>query len=157
MISPRLFETLPSEERKLWHTHEFEVNSGMLIMPAPSGVPKPAWEAAEQSEMRDLILLYGKAYHFWQVDRGDPLPLGLPQLMGSFINEERIKLAHPQGLDGLLAERDERFGVDYKAKREKRKDIEPPDSSPGKYFGACLRSGEMLTDCHRCRRHVGNK
>ncbi|KAF7122129.1 hypothetical protein CNMCM5793_000085 [Aspergillus hiratsukae] len=130
MISPRLFETLPSEERKLWHTHEFEVKSGMLIMPAPSGVPKTAWDAAEQSEMRDIVGLYGKAYHFWQVDRGDPLPLGVPQLMGSFTNEERARMVHPQGLDGLLAERDKAFGVDYKAKRERRKDIDPPDLSP---------------------------
>ncbi|KAF4151450.1 hypothetical protein CNMCM6936_000708 [Aspergillus lentulus] len=130
MISPRLFETLPSEERKLWHTHEFEVKSGMLIMPAPAGVPKPAWEAAETSEMRDIIPLYGKTYHFWQVDRGDPLPLGAPQLMASFTSEDKVKLAHPKGLDGLLAERDEAFGVDYKAKAEKRKDIEPPNLSP---------------------------
>ncbi|EDP52020.1 DUF1264 domain protein [Aspergillus fumigatus A1163] len=130
MISPRLFETLPSEERKLWHTHEFEVKSGMLIMPAPAGVPKPAWEAAETSEMREVILLYGKTYHFWQADRGDPLPLGAPQLMASFTSEDKVKLVQPKGLDGLLAGRDEAFGVDYKVKAEKRKDIEPPNLSP---------------------------
>ena len=38
MITPRLFDTLPSEEKKLWHTHEYEVKSGMLVMPAPAGV-----------------------------------------------------------------------------------------------------------------------
>src|SRR3954467_2065430 len=25
MITPKLFETLPEEERKLWHSHEYEV------------------------------------------------------------------------------------------------------------------------------------
>lgn len=38
MISPRLFDTLPPEEQKLWHTHEYEVKSGMLIMPTPPGM-----------------------------------------------------------------------------------------------------------------------
>ena len=27
---------------------------------------------------------YGKVFHFWQYDKGDTLPLGLPQLMMSF-------------------------------------------------------------------------
>jgi hypothetical protein len=27
---------------------------------------------------------YGKVFHFWQFDKGDTLPLGLPQLMMSF-------------------------------------------------------------------------
>lgn len=37
MISPRLFEALPSSERQNWHSHVYEVKSGMLVMPAPSG------------------------------------------------------------------------------------------------------------------------
>jgi hypothetical protein len=143
MISPRLYETLPSEERKLWHTHKYEVKSGMLIMPTPVGVPKTAWEAAETAEMREVIQLYGKTYHLWQVDRGDVLPLGPPQLMGSLLDDDKAKCAHPQGLDGLLAERDKAFGVDHKAKREKRKDIQEPELHPGKYFAACLKSGEL--------------
>jgi hypothetical protein len=65
--------------------------------------------------------------------------------MGSFTSEDTVKNAHPQGLDGLLAERDKAFGIDYKVKAEKRKDIEPPNLSPGKSFGACLRICELLT------------
>ncbi|EAW13142.1 OBAP family protein [Aspergillus clavatus NRRL 1] len=139
MISPRLYETLPSEERKLWHTHDFEVKSGMLIMPSPAGVPNPAWEVAETSEMRDIIPLYGKTYHFWQVDRGDLLPIGPPQLMGSLISDDKVKYANPKGLAGLLAERDEKFGVDYRVKAEKRKDIEPVERHPGRSI-ACSQS-----------------
>ncbi|CAG8122264.1 unnamed protein product [Penicillium olsonii] len=125
MVSPRIFSTLPEEERKLWHTHEFEVKSGMLIMPAPAGVPKPVWEAAETAEMQDVAPIYGKTYHFWQVDRGDPVPMGAPQLMGSFTSEESVELAKPGGLDALLGERDARFGVDYRQKAKKREGIEP--------------------------------
>lgn len=73
MISPRLYATLPAEERKLWHSHVFEVKSGMLIMPLPATAPMPtaAWEAAETAEMKDVIEIYGKVYHLWQTDRGD--------------------------------------------------------------------------------------
>lgn len=81
--------------------------------------------------MRDIVPLYGKVYHFWQVDRGDQLPMGPPQLMGSFTSDERVKLAHPDGLKGLVAERDGRFGVNYEQKAEKRKDIEPAEKHPG--------------------------
>lgn len=135
MVTPRLFKTLPPEERKLWHTHEYEVKSGMLIMPSPSGMPNSAWEAAETAEMRDIIPLYGKVYHFWQVDRGDPVPMGPPQLMGSFTSEERVKLVHKEGLKGLARDRDQRFGVDISVKAEKRKDIEPVEKDPGELPG----------------------
>ncbi|KAJ5745374.1 hypothetical protein N7520_010556 [Penicillium odoratum] len=123
MVSPRIFKTLPPEERKLWHTHEFEVKSGMLIMPAPASMPTAAWEAAETAEMEDVAPIYGKTYHFWQVDRGDVVPMGPPQLMGSFRTEDDVKQACPGGLDELLRDRDERFGVDYKAKAKKREGI----------------------------------
>lgn len=131
MVSPRLFETLPSEERKLWHTHEFEVKSGMLIMPTPRGIPNQVWEAAETAEMRDIAPVYGKTYHFWQVDRGDKVPMGAPQLMGSFTSEETVKKAVPGGLAELVEERDEAFGVDTMAKQEKRSDIAPVVKHPG--------------------------
>ena len=32
MVTPRIYETLDQEERKLWHSHVFEVKSGMLVM-----------------------------------------------------------------------------------------------------------------------------
>ncbi|KAJ5246598.1 hypothetical protein N7468_001581 [Penicillium chermesinum] len=130
MVSPRLFETLPSEERKLWHSHEFEVKSGMLVMPAPAGVPSAVWDTAETSEMKDIAPLYGKTFHFWQVDRGDVVPLGLPQLMGSFTTPESVKSAHPGGLDGLLQDRNERFGVDHRQKAKNREGIAPVEKHP---------------------------
>ncbi|KAJ5832551.1 Peptidase S26A signal peptidase I [Penicillium riverlandense] len=123
MVTPRVFLTLPQEERRLWHTHEFEVKSGMLAMPAPAGVPGAAWEAAETAEMKDIAPIYGKTYHFWQVDRGDPVPMGPPQLMGSFTSPERVEKACPGGMDELLKDRDGRFGIDYRVKAKKREGI----------------------------------
>ncbi|KAF8902298.1 hypothetical protein CPB85DRAFT_1321905 [Mucidula mucida] len=68
MVTPRLYSTLPPEERKLWHSHKYEVKSGMLVMPAPQLVPDAAWEIAETKEMEQVIGLYGKTYHLWQTD-----------------------------------------------------------------------------------------
>lgn len=57
MVTLHLFETLPPKEHHLWHIHEYEVKSGMLIMPSPTGVPNAVWKAAEMVEMRDVIPL----------------------------------------------------------------------------------------------------
>jgi len=80
MISNKLFRTLEPEEQKLWHSHVYEVKSGMLFMPKPALVPESAWLTAETKAMEEIITLYGKTYHFWEVDRGDTLPLGISAL-----------------------------------------------------------------------------
>ncbi|KAJ7088433.1 hypothetical protein B0H15DRAFT_841348 [Mycena belliarum] len=123
MITPKLYESLPREERQLWHSHVFEVKSGMLIMPGPS-VLSSAWEAAETKEMEDGISLYGKTYHLWQTDRGDAVPLGGPELMVSFTREGQFDF------ETNVGERDARFGVDYCQKKEARERIPVPEIHP---------------------------
>lgn len=59
-------------------------------MPNPY-VPNAVWEIAETAEMKEVVGLYGKTYHFWQVDKGDALPLGQPQLMMSFTKDEQVR------------------------------------------------------------------
>ncbi|KAF1346077.1 hypothetical protein BDV97DRAFT_378962 [Delphinella strobiligena] len=124
MVTPRLYETLDQEERKLWHSHVFEVKSGMLIMPQPSPLPESAWELAENKEMEGVVHLYGKVYHLWQTDRGDKLPLGEPQLMTSFT------APHQFDFEKMVADRDARFGTDYKRKQKAREYIEEPKIHP---------------------------
>jgi hypothetical protein len=68
MITPRLFKTLDADEQKLWHSHVFEVKSGMLIMPKPSVIPEATWKIAENREMEQVIELNGKMYPLWQVN-----------------------------------------------------------------------------------------
>jgi len=65
IVSAKLFRTFPEEERKLWHSHRFEVKSGQLVAPGLS-------EAAEKTLMKDLLLTYGKT---WQT--GETVQLGL--------------------------------------------------------------------------------
>jgi hypothetical protein len=40
--------------------------------------------------MKVLIGTYGKTWHTWQVDRGDKLPLGIPQLMMAFTADGQL-------------------------------------------------------------------
>jgi len=128
MITPGLYNDLDIAERRLWHGHVFEVKSGMLVMPQPSSlVPQAAWEKAESAEMEDVIQLYGKAYHLWQVDAGHSLPLGEPQLMTSVTEAGQI----PE-FDKVVGERDRRFGTSFKQKREIRKDISEPQIHQGR-------------------------
>lgn len=126
MITPKLYETLDAQERKLWHSHVFEVKSGMLIMPQPSVlVPQAAWEKAETAEMQDVIELYGKVYHLWQVDKGHKIPLGEPKLMTSFTQSDQM----PE-FDKIVGERDARFGSDWRRKKEIRQGIKEPSIHP---------------------------
>lgn len=134
MITPKLYETLDQEERKLWHSHVFEVKSGMLIMPQPSTslVPQAAWEKAETKEMEDVVELYGKVYHLWQVDKGHKLPLGEPQLMTSFTETGQIDF------EKVVKERDQRFGTSFEGKKKARKYIPEPKIHPGELSCVCI-------------------
>ncbi len=76
--------------------------------------------------------LYGKTYHFWQVDRGDKLPLGQAQLMMSLTNEEQ----RPRFKE-MLGERDKKFGVDSREKKAKRQYIAEPEVHEGSSSCSC--------------------
>ena len=70
------------------HSHEFEVKSGMLVLPKPSKMSAEEWEAAELDAMNEVVGLYGKTWHFWQVDRGDEFPLG--KLAAQIVTRRRV-------------------------------------------------------------------
>lgn len=109
VISERLFQQLPAEEKKLWHSHRYEVKSGQLLAP---GLP----DAAEKALMEQLVNTYGKTWHFWQVDRGDKLPLGLPKLMMGFTDDGQADPA-------MVRARDKDLNTDSNKVRAKRADI----------------------------------
>ena len=108
---------LPTDEKKLWHSHNYEVKSGVLTAP---GAP----EAAEKDLMKVLIGTYGKTWHTWQVDRGDKLPLGIPQLMMAFTKDGQLD---PK----IAAERDQLYSVSVAAKKAARADIPDARIDPG--------------------------
>lgn len=111
MIPKHVYETLDPEEQKLWHSHEFEVLSGMLVLPKPGSEPNhEKWDIAETEAMKEIVGLYGKTWHTWQVDRGDEIPLGHPTLMGSLTRHGQTDL------DKVLENRNQEYYVDHKHK-----------------------------------------
>ena len=108
----------------------------MLVM--PQGIlPEAVWEAAENKEMEQVVELYGKVYHLWQVDRGDRLPMGEPQLMTSYTADGQLDF-------GKVKERDKRFGVDYEKKKKRREYIKEPEIHPGMFLH--VRIASTVTD-----------
>ena len=73
--------------------------------------------------MKVLIGTYGKTWHFWQVDRGDKLPLGIPQLMMAFTADGQAKAS-------IIAERDKLY-TPSAAKKTARADIADATLDPG--------------------------
>ena len=117
IISGKLFNGLPPEEKKLWHSHRYEVMSGQLIAPGMA-------DAAENQLMRDFVTTYGKAWYLWQVDRGDQLPLGLPKLMMAFTADGQ---ADPK----MVSARDQDLKVDSMQIKAKRAAIPTHEIAPG--------------------------
>ncbi|KAF8451863.1 hypothetical protein BGX38DRAFT_1181619 [Terfezia claveryi] len=128
MISERLFKDLDGEEKKYWHSHVFEVKSGMLVLPRPAGIPESVWDKAEQKEMEKTVRLYGKIFHLWQVDKGHKLPLGPPNLMSSFTARDQFDF------EKYVGERDRKLGEDWRRKAALRQSLEEPEIDPRKYL-----------------------
>ncbi|WP_238147995.1 OBAP family protein [Rothia halotolerans] len=116
IISEERFRSLPEEEKRLWHSHHYEIKSGLLTAP---GVP----EIAEHAYFEDLVKTYGKTFHTWQYDLDD-FPYGIPQLMMGFTEDGQAR-------EELVRERDRRVGVSTPRNRERRADIPTPDVAPG--------------------------
>jgi len=112
IVSEKLFKTLPDEEARYWHSHVYEIKSGMLSCP---NIP----QIAEKEVMKELIRTYGKTIHLWQVDKGDKIPMGSPQIMMAFTNDSQINW-------DLVKKKDEEDGTNFEERRKERVDIEEP-------------------------------
>ena len=117
IVSANLFASLPDAEKPLWHSHVYEVTSGMLIAP---GIP----QVAEHELMEKLISTYGKTWHTWHTDLNKELPIGVPQLMMGFT-------ADGQSDPTMTSERNRRFEIDVEERKRKRADIPVPEIAAG--------------------------
>jgi hypothetical protein len=116
IVSERLFETLPEQEKAYWHPHNYEVFSGQLVAP---GLPK----AAEDRLMELLVNSYGKTWHTWHTGRhdagpGDALPMGPAEPMWSFNRDGEAD-------EALRADFQAALGVDEAANRDRRRRFVP--------------------------------
>jgi hypothetical protein len=112
IISERLFETLPDDEKPYWHPHNYEILSGQLSAP---GLP----DLAEKAFLKELMNSYGKTWHTWHTGRhdgeaGDRLPFGDAKLMWSFNRDGEAD-------ENLKRDLQEHMGIDEAAKRKQRR------------------------------------
>ena len=117
IISEKLFNQLPESERQLWHSHRYEVKSGLLMAPR---LP----DMAEKELMKEMVTTYGKTFHFWRVDRGDVLPVGGPRLMMAFTRDGQVK-------NDIVEKLEEQAGSSVEHKRKHRSDITEHEILPG--------------------------
>ncbi|EES03609.1 hypothetical protein BDA96_03G319200 [Sorghum bicolor] len=114
IVSRKIFDSLPAEEQRLWHSHAHEIRSGLWTSPH---MPVPL----EKAELDHLATTFGKFWCTWQVDRGDRLPLGAPPLMVS-PQADPAATVRPD----LVRRRDDRYGFSTEELRVARADVEAP-------------------------------
>lgn len=114
IISEKIFDSLPAEEKKYWHPHNGEILSGQLVAP---GIPK----IAEKSLMKSKMNSYGKTWHVWNTGHEghapDKLPLGEPMLAWSFNRDG-------EAMPGLVEKRDKTMDLNSAQTREDRADLQ---------------------------------
>ncbi|KAL6553290.1 Oil body-associated protein 2A [Orobanche gracilis] len=140
IVSDKIFETLSPDEQKLWHSHAYEIKSGLLVNPrVPEMVVRP--------ELENLAKTYGKFWCTWQTDRGDRLPMGPPALMMS-PQAVNMGMVRPE----LVKKRDDKYNMSSEAMRAARIEIPEPEwinpqadywKQHGKSFAVDIEKTEM--------------
>jgi hypothetical protein len=144
-VEEDIFESLPAEEQRLWHSHAHEIKSGLWTSPH---VPTPL----EKAELDHLATTFGKFWCTWQVDRGDRLPLGAPALMVS-PQADPAATVRPD----LVRKRDDRYGFSTEELRAARSDVEAPaEEHPGKADYSLRHREGFAVDVvpHEMKRHA---
>jgi hypothetical protein len=120
VVSRKIFDSLPAEEQKLWHSHAYETKAGLWANPQVPNMP-------EKPELEQLATTFGKFWCIWQVDRGDRLPMGVPALMVS-PQADPAAVVRPD----LVRKRDDKYGFSTAELQAARADVQaPPDEHPG--------------------------
>jgi hypothetical protein len=105
VITDRMYRQLPTDEKKYWHPHTYEVLGGGLIA--------PGMEAEQEKKFMKMILTtWGKTWHTWP-DPKTAVPLGEPLLIWSLTGDS-------QADESVVARRDKEFHVSTAKIRERR-------------------------------------
>ncbi|KII88628.1 hypothetical protein PLICRDRAFT_176195 [Plicaturopsis crispa FD-325 SS-3] len=113
IVTEKVFKTLSAEEKKYWHSHNYEIGSALLQLETVRANPNTVDESVEGPVMQELYTTYGKTIHTWAYDTTPDLPLGPPSLMLSYTADGQI----PQS---TIDKRDKRTGTSTAAKRKLR-------------------------------------
>ncbi|MCI0569473.1 MAG: OBAP family protein [Myxococcaceae bacterium] len=140
IVDATTFASLPESERKLWHSHVYEVTSGALVAPGMA-------EQEETAFLKKAITTYGKTWHTWDPMLSEKLPLGRPELMMSFTRDGVLR---PE----LAAARDATLGTNTAQLRANRAKSIPqvPTVMKGADVGEGGTSCKESSDVARARR-----
>ncbi|KAG0273891.1 hypothetical protein BGZ95_010318 [Linnemannia exigua] len=117
IISQKLFETLDDNEKKYWHSHKYECESGLLVQTSKALVPEMVAKNAEIPSLQTLVNTYGKTTQLWPVDDNgccsSQIPAGPPQILVAFTADGQVN-------QEMLRRRDEAMKISTVEKRKER-------------------------------------
>jgi hypothetical protein len=105
IVTDDLYRGFSEDEKALWHPHDYEVTSGLLLAPKLS-------EDQENKFMAVVRKTWGKTFHTW-ADPKTAVPLGQPRLMWAFTKDGEIR-------DELVRKRDKDLGVSTEKIKKRR-------------------------------------
>ncbi|KAH7914968.1 hypothetical protein BJ138DRAFT_1142674 [Hygrophoropsis aurantiaca] len=118
IVTEKVFKSLPEGEKKYWHSHKYEVESGLLYLETKGAIPNVINDIAEQPAMLELQQTYGKTIHTWQPDISPELPLGPPQLMMAYTKDGQLD-------DVVVKARGQKTGIHAGKKKKLREGYLP--------------------------------
>lgn len=108
VVTKEIYDSLPAEEKLLWHSHHYEIMNGLLtIHNAPPD--------CEEKLLNALVGSYGKTWHTWP-DPKTKVPMGSPILMWSATADGQVR---PE----LIKNKELRYGLDTKLVKKRRREI----------------------------------
>jgi len=117
IISKEIFESLPEDEKLLWHSHIYEVKSGLLAFPDLT--------FEEEWKILELVVgTYGKVLDTW--NDGDDFPYGAPKLANALAMDSQV--------DWDLAKKmDKEMDVHstYEDRKKQRESLKVPEKAKG--------------------------
>jgi len=117
VISKEIFDSLPEEEKPLWHSHVYEVKSGLLV--APDLSPDEEWKVMEW-----LVGTYGKVIDNYR--QGFDLPLGAPRLANALAQDSQVDWEVADLQDKRL-----KLPTTHKQRRAAREGLKVPPKAAG--------------------------
>jgi predicted lipoprotein with Yx(FWY)xxD motif len=117
ILNATIFNTLPDNEKKLWHSNEFQIKNGLLIL-----VEKNSTK--ENEYMKMLVDTYGKAISIWDTELMESVPLGTPKLLMTLTKEGEVS-------QKLLQFRDQLFDVKVQDIINSRKNLKAMNPASG--------------------------
>jgi Protein of unknown function (DUF1264) len=105
IVSSDIFQSLPADEKKYWHPHDYEIKAGLLTF---TGIQADC----EKKLVGGLLKTWGKVWHTWPDPKTD-LPIGAPLLMWSATKDGQLRKE-------LIKARDDLYKIDVNEIRKQR-------------------------------------